>query len=216
MIRFQDFSFGYNVPLFDGVSLNLKTEEITLLTGENGSGKTTLCRILSGLQKDYQGSLQMNGTEIKTISVKQSAAQMIYLKQEPQSNVVAATPDEDLAIWQSKFQTRLTENNDSLRSNILNELEIQELQFAPFWEMSSGQIKRSALCALLLNPEKYWLMDEPFSGLHAEIVEKLISILQKRKASGFGALIVTHETGQFSKIADRILKIEDRAIKEMK
>ena len=215
MIRFRDFSFGYKEPLFINLNLSIETNKITILTGENGSGKTTLCRILSGLEKNYQGSLQITDKEIKTLSVQQLAAKFLYLKQEPLSNVVAATPDEDLAIWQSRFADKLTEEHQKKREEVLAELEISELLETPFWEMSSGQVKRSGMAALLLNPQKYWILDEPFTGLHREIVQKLIEILQTRKESGLGALIISHKTDEFSSLADRILKIEDRRIKEI-
>ncbi|MDA3813070.1 MAG: ATP-binding cassette domain-containing protein, partial [Candidatus Cloacimonetes bacterium] len=100
-IKIIDLSFAYQAdnPIFTNASLELPFNEITFLKGANGSGKTTLCRILSGLQKEYTGSIHINHLDLKLFSFSERAKSIIYLKQEPLSNVVAATPDEDLALW---------------------------------------------------------------------------------------------------------------------
>ncbi|MCF7794500.1 MAG: energy-coupling factor ABC transporter ATP-binding protein [Candidatus Cloacimonetes bacterium] len=236
--KVSNLSFSYKQPLFSNLNLEIPFDEITVLTGENGSGKTTFCRILSGLIKDYEGTIEIRRSEInekplcpenpdispsqgkkldlKKLSIQKISDFMIYHKQEPQGNIVAATPDEDLSIWQSKFTRRLTDEDQKKRKKVLAELDISELLETPFWEQSSGQIKRSGLAALLLNKEKFWILDEPFSGLHQQIVDKMIQILIERKKSGFGALIISHKTDQLNDFADHILKIEDEFIKEIK
>jgi ABC-type multidrug transport system ATPase subunit len=214
-LKLIKLNFGFKTPLFKDLYMDIPFDEITILTGENGSGKTTLCRLLTGLHKNYQGSIKLNNIEIQAQSVKEIAEYLIYLKQEPQANIVAATPEEDLSIWQSKFIRNLNEQHKIQRKEVLAELEIPELLDVPFWEQSTGQAKRSGLAALLLNPDKFWIMDEPFSGLHLEITDKLIEILKQRKTAGYGALIVSHKTEQIKPSGDRILKIENEQIKEI-
>ncbi|MFC1898174.1 ABC transporter ATP-binding protein [Candidatus Cloacimonadota bacterium] len=214
-IELSSFSFGFKTLLFSQVDLIIPKNEITVITGENGSGKTTLCRLISGFQKEYHGSIKLDNIEIKDLSVKEIADFLIYHKQEPQGNIVAATPEEDLSIWQSKFIRNLNEQHKIQREEVLAELDVIELLNVPFWEQSSGQVKRSGLAALLLNPDKFWILDEPFTGLHQELVDKLFSILQDRMKSGFGALIISHKTDEVKQIADRVLRIENEQIKEI-
>lgn len=236
-IIISHLSFGYKQPLFSNLNLEIPLSDITLLLGENGSGKTTFCRLLTGLIKDYEGTIKLvrNGKNqnkpaqhsslftqcqpksmnLQDLSIQEISKFLIYHKQEPQANVVAATPDEDLSIWQSRFKKKLNSQHAEQRNEVLSELEISDLIETPFWELSSGQIKRSGLAAMLLNQEKFWLLDEPFSGLHQEIIIKLKEILLQRKSLGFGTLIISHKTEQLQDIADRRLKIEENSIKDV-
>ena len=214
-IRFIDLSFGYDEPLFSNLNLELETDKITLLQGENGSGKTTFCRLLSGLEKNYSGQILIEDSRISDMKAKEISEQLIYLKQEPIGNTVAATPDEDLMIWQSKFIRNLNEQYSIQRTEVLKALRIKEIQHTPFWEMSGGQIKRAGMAALLLAPQKYWILDEPTSGLHQEIVDILMDILEERKSKGFGTLIISHRQNIFNTLPDKVLKIENEKINEI-
>jgi ABC-type multidrug transport system ATPase subunit len=215
MIKLIELNFGYDELLFSNLNLEIQANEITLLHGANGSGKTTFCRLLSGLETKYSGKILLNNEPLSKLTAKEISQKLIYLKQEPIGNTVAATPDEDLAIWQNMFSKNLNEQYKHEREDVLAQLKIGELMDSPFWEMSGGQIKRSTIAALLLSPQKFWILDEPTSGLHQEIVDKLISILEQRKQDGFGALIITHKIDQFQTIFDRVLKIQNEIINEI-
>lgn len=211
-IKIIDLSFGYDQPLFSNLDLELETNKITLLQGDNGNGKTTLCRLLSGLEKNYSGQILLDNFKISELKTRQISEKLIYLKQEPMGNTVAATPEEDLSIWQGILEKKLSEKHQQARLQALKKMQIKELLLSPFWEMSGGQIKRTGLSALLLFPQKYWILDEPFSGLHSEIVNILLEILQERKKNGFGALIISHRQNIFDSLIDRTLRIEDGGI----
>jgi energy-coupling factor transporter ATP-binding protein EcfA2 len=216
-IKIKDLSFAYNDQnkIFIDTSFDLPFNEITFLNGANGSGKTTLCRILSGLEKNYTGSLIMNYLEMNTISFSERSKSIIYLKQEPQANVVATTPDEDLAIWQHGFDKDLDESSSILRERVMDKLKIKDLKDQPFWELSGGQIKRIGLAALLIHYDKYWILDEPISGLDTKLTDIFIEILEKRKLLGKGCLIISHKEEQFKNLIDKYYTIKDKSIEEI-
>lgn len=207
------FSYSSNKEIFRNIHLELTFEKITLLSGKNGSGKTTLCRLLSGLEKRFQGYILLENKNLSKIPVNIIVNKVVYLKQESLANVVAANPDEDLAIWQHKF--RLNNNTfEKKRANALKYFNIFNLKNNPVWELSSGQIKRIGLSALLLNDEKYWILDEPFGGLDDKSVELLLHILDTRKKRMKGCLLITHQFQECKSITDRWLQIENKNIIE--
>jgi len=216
-IKIKDLSFAYQAknPIFANATLEITFNEITFLKGENGSGKTTLCRILSGLEKNYSGSILLNNLDLKPVSFSERAKSIIYLKQEPLSNVVAATPDEDLTLWQIGFDKEVNELSSKLRNKVMEKLKINDLKDKPFWELSGGQIKRIGLAALLINYDKYWILDEPVSGLDNTITGIFIEIIEERKTLGKGCLIISHKEDYFSNLIDKSYIIDNKKIKKL-
>jgi len=216
-IEIKDLSFAYipENPIFENASLELLLNGITFLKGANGSGKTTLCRILSGLEKNYNGSIRKNELVFKSVTFAERAKSIIYLKQEPLSNVVAATPEEDLTLWQHGFDKYNDESSSELRHKVMGKLKIKQLRDKPFWELSGGQIKRIGLAALLINYDKYWILDEPISGLDKTLIRIFIEILEERKALGKGCLIISHNEDYFQNLIDKYYLIESRKIKDL-
>ena len=215
-IKNLSFSYDEKCLIFENIDLHLNFEKITLLDGTNGSGKTTFCRLLSGLEKKYKGRIVLENKELSRSSFAEISDKIVYLKQESFSNIIAATPAEDIAIWKHKFQNKISPEFEKELLKALKEYNLEQLKDQPFWEMSGGQIKRVGLAGLLLNMDKYWILDEPVTGLENALVDILIDILQKRRTSGKGALIISHRFEKFEQIVDNWLKIEDRKIIESK
>jgi len=211
MFKLIDFSFGYKKLLFDKINIEIDASQITLINGANGCGKTTLLRVMSGLIKNYNGSIFLKNNEIKNMSVEEISNHIVYQKQEPMANIVAATPYEDLQIWLSKF---LTSDIDSAKvNNALQRFGMNEVKDYPVWKLSGGQLKRAGLASLLLFPQKFWLVDEPTAGLDADLQSALLKILLQKKKSGVGAVIVTHRIDLFKNIADNIIQVKDKDLK---
>ena len=217
IIKINDLSFAYQPgnPIFTNAAIELPFNEITFLMGTNGSGKTTLCRILSGLEKKYTGTIHINDLDFKPFSFADRVKSVIYLKQEPLSNVVAATPNEDLTLWQNGFDKQLDGKSSELRERVLERLKIYDLRDKPFWELSGGQIKRIGLAALLINYDKYWILDEPIAGLDTTLTRIFIEILEERKALGKGCLIISHKEEKFLNLIDKNLLIDNRKIEKV-
>ncbi|MEA2095691.1 MAG: ABC transporter ATP-binding protein [Candidatus Cloacimonadota bacterium] len=216
-IKIKDLSFAYQLenPIFTNASLELPFNEITFLKGANGSGKTTLCRILSGLEKGYTGSIHINDLDLKPFSFIERAKSIIYLKQEPLSNIVAATPEEDLTLWQHGFDKHYNESSSELRGRVMKRLKINDLKNKPSWELSGGQVKRIGLAALLINYDKYWILDEPISGLDNTLIRIFIEILEERKALGKGCLIISHKEDKFLNLIDKSYFIQNEDIEQI-
>ena len=214
--QINQLSFSYDGinKIFEDINIGLPHDKITLLDGVNGSGKTTFCRLLSGLEKGYSGQIVLNNKILSSLPISQVANEVIYIKQEPSANVVAATPNEDLTIWQHKFKQKIGDDSILIRNKALKEFYMTTFKDQPFWELSGGQIKRSGLAALLLNYDKYWILDEPVTGLDEKLVDIFVNILQKRKEEGKGALLITHQQKKFKPLIDNFLKIENKKIIE--
>ena len=215
-IKNLSFSYDEKCLIFENIDLQLDINKITLLAGINGSGKTTFCRLLSGLENNYKGTIFLGNRELSKSSTAEISKKIVYLKQESFANIIAATPFEDIAIWNHKFKEEILPKHKKKQLEALKEYNLGQFKDQPFWEMSGGQIKRVGLAGLLLNIDKYWVLDEPVTGLENALIDILINILQKRKIAGKGALIISHRFEKFEQIVDNWLKIKDKKIIELK
>ncbi|MEG1663427.1 MAG: ABC transporter ATP-binding protein, partial [Clostridia bacterium] len=92
------FSYKKKLPLvLDGVSLTLKSGELSVLIGKNGCGKTTLSKLILGLLSPRTGSVLFDGEDAKKMSVGKRANRIGYLFQNPDLQLFAPTVFEELA-----------------------------------------------------------------------------------------------------------------------
>jgi energy-coupling factor transporter ATP-binding protein EcfA2 len=138
------------------------------------------------------------------------AESIIYLKQEPLANIVAATAREDLHIWLHKYAP--AHQDEAIIGESLQHFGLDNLADTPIWKLSGGQAKRVGLAALLLNQQKFWLLDEPTAGLDRSLQNTLLEKLQQRQQQNLGALIISHRVDIFRPIADQVYSIKETKI----
>lgn len=80
---------------------------------------------------------------------------------------------------------------------------------APIAQLSTGERPRLALIRALMGAPRFLLLDEPTGALDTTTTEAVETILRRRMADGTGAVLVTHDTGQASCLADSILRFEN-------
>jgi len=217
LFSLNNLSFSYeNNLIFDKLDFEIFRNEVTIISGENGSGKSTLCKILYKLLPSFSGSIQFEEKDFALIDQSYIISKMIYVQEQTQNNLLGSTPDEDLAIWQHKFQKKDSKEFDEERAYNLKRLKLEEIKHKPLWELSAGQQKRVVLAGLLLNKHKFWILDEPLYGLDNEGTNMLLSMLAQQKLAGIGALIATHRIKDFSLVADKVFKITDANVKQVR
>jgi len=210
LITLKNFSFAFSEKdIFQEIDLEIPLEGVSLLSGENGSGKSTFCRLLLALQSGYKGKLLFNDLEIAGTDTESIAEEIIYLRQSPSLNLLAATSMLDLGIWQAGFE--VNNIDEAAIEKALNYFDMLNYKDKPVWELSEGQRQRVALAALLLNKQKIWLLDEPAAGLDStrqRQLKKLIIEQSKQK----GILIISHRYDLFADISNKIYEIKEKSI----
>ncbi len=198
----SDLSFAYknDNPVFSSLTTDVPQEGLMVISGNNGSGKTTLCRLLTGLTKGFSGSLLMQGEEL---TKKNSAIEeVLYIKQDLTGSLMGVTPDEDLHIWQSRFIEYDSPDKKRKRKNALSLLGLKKLSHTAIWDLSYGQKRRTMLSVLPLFMNKFWILDEPTASLDQEGIMLLLNLLQKKKESCSGALVLTHRAYLFAPLTN--------------
>lgn len=174
--------------LFSGLSFALEPSTLLHVRGRNGSGKTTLLRTLCGLLTPDAGDILWNGEDARALAedfhrdtlyfghlngIKSDLTGIENLR-------VSATLDgdhiDDDAIW-----------------NALEQMGLNGFEDLPTKVLSQGQKKRVALARLLLSDAPLWILDEPFTALDVDAVDRLQALIAQHVADGGLAILTTHQ-----------------------
>ncbi|RMH79448.1 MAG: ABC transporter ATP-binding protein [Acidobacteria bacterium] len=182
--------------LIRDVSIEISRGEKVGIMGETGSGKSSFLKVLAGLLP-YEGSLRINGVELKDINRTCLRSRVQYLSQEP--FVYPGTVRENLLISRSNATDE--ELWEALRlacCDFVKDLE----QWVSHRTLSGGERQRLALARVFLRDADLLLLDEVTSALDAkkeeEVLENLLSFFR-----GSTVILVAH---RFSNIrrCDRV------------
>ncbi|EKM9696567.1 cysteine/glutathione ABC transporter permease/ATP-binding protein CydD [Salmonella enterica] len=195
------------------LNFSLAAGERAVLVGRSGSGKSSLLNVLSGFLS-YQGSLRINGVELRDLSLESWRQHLSWVGQNPQlpaatlrENVLLARPDaseQELyaaldAAWVSEFLPLLPQGVDTPLGNHASRLSV-------------GQAQRVAVARALLNPCQLLLLDEPAASLDAHSEQRVMQAL-KAASKRQTTLMVTHQLEDLADW-DAIWVMQDGAIVE--
>jgi len=193
---------GGELPVLEGITLEVRRGEIVALLGKSGSGKSTLLRCIAGLIVPSSGSVTYNGRPLKGVNrgvslVFQTFALLPWLT--VQQNVELGL--EAQGIEPAERARRALEAIDLIG------LDGFESAFPK--ELSGGMRQRVGFARALVVQPDLLLMDEPFSALDVLTAENLrTELLELWQAGEFPAdaiLIVTHNIEEAVAFADRVI-----------
>ncbi len=215
-ISYENVSFSYTdqVKVLDGVSFKIKQGTTTALIGPSGSGKTTVTSLLSRFWDVTDGSIKINGIDIRKISpdvlTKYMAIvfQDVYLLNDTIMNNIRignpeATDEQVYAAAKAACCHDFIMKTDKGYDTMLGEGGAG---------LSGGEKQRISIARALLKDAPIILLDETTSNLDADN-EKEISLAFKRLMKNKTVLVIAHKLGTI-KGADNILVLKDGKIAE--
>lgn len=186
--------FGTRLLLEDA-RLGVASGEVVSLVGPSGCGKSTLLRIVAGLDRDYTGSVTLEG-----VIQRGPSAQLGVIFQEPR-----------LLPWLSvadnvSFPQRSRGAAGERVARLLEETGLAGIGHLWPKQLSGGMAQRVALARGLFTQPRLLLLDEPFSAVdeitRMRLQELLLTLTRTHRMA---ALIVTHDLDEALFVSDRVL-----------
>jgi ABC-type multidrug transport system fused ATPase/permease subunit len=216
-ITFSDVSFGYDAtaPVLSGASLNAPAGTITAIVGETGSGKSTLMSLMLRLYDPDEGTVSINGVDLKDIRITDlrgrvaiALQQNVLFASSIRDNIGYAAPNVTIDDIKKAAQIACADEFiDALPQGYDTELGERG------GRLSAGQRQRISLARAIVRDTPVLILDEPTASLDAETEQRVLANL-----AGWGRdrvlFLITHRLSTIQN-ADQIAFLEGGKIVEL-
>ena len=218
MLESQGLTFSYDgkTEILRSVNLQIRQDEIVILTGPTGSGKSTLAKCLSGfiprsIDGNFSGEIKIDGADTGDYSIAEMSRLVSLVQQEPDSQICTLKVVDEVAFGPEnyEFEPKIIEK---LVESSISAVDILPLHNRNTHTLSGGEKQRLAIASMLSCQPKYLILDEPSASLDPKGVLLLRKILAELKAKNVGVLCIEHNLNAIRPVADRIVSISDGTI----
>ncbi|MCD8121893.1 MAG: ABC transporter ATP-binding protein [Clostridiales bacterium] len=221
-----EISFGERAVIHD-VNVSLHASEILGIVGESGSGKSTLLRAALGLLGENgvvtRGNLLYQGKNIPDLNeramrkIRGAEIGMIFQNAEASFcpvRTIGAQIYESMAAHRRISRAQAREKALALFEKLKFKDGDRLWKSYPF-ELSGGMNQRVGIAMAMLMEPSILLADEPTSALDVAVQRQVVrEMLQMRELFGTAIILVTHDIGVVSAMADTILVLKDGRVME--
>jgi ATP-binding cassette subfamily F protein 3 len=177
--------------LFLDANLTVERGDRIAFLGPNGAGKSTLLRLMMGLEKPTEGTIELGKHGVIPGYFEQNQAEALDLKKSVLDTIHDEVPD-----WK----------NEEVRTLLGRFLFSGETVYKNVEALSGGEKARLALAKMLLQPVNLLILDEPTNHLDIPAKEMMEEALQHYDGT---VLIVSHDRYFISQVATKIVEIRD-------
>lgn len=188
------------IQVLDKINLDVEKGEFISIVGHSGCGKSTLLKIISKLEDYSEGSVQIDGQELRNIN---PGCRMIF-------------QNHNLLPWMSvkeniAFGLYDVQDKDELVQAQIDMVHLNGFENAYPQELSGGMAQRTAIARALVCKPEVLLLDEPFGALDAltriEMQKEVQNIWDKEKTT---MILVTHDIEEAIFLSTRIIVVSNR------
>ena len=197
------------------INLTVSTGERIVICGPSGSGKSTLIRCINRLEEHQEGTIVVDDVELtgdlKNIEIIRSEVGIVFQQFNLFPHLTVLENCSLAPIWVRNMAKAEAED---LALKYLERVQIPEQAKKYPGQLSGGQQQRVAIArSLCMNP-KIMLFDEPTSALDPEMIKEVLDVMVELAETGMTMLVVTHEMGFATAVADRVIFMDEGEIVE--
>jgi ABC-type uncharacterized transport system ATPase subunit len=191
----------------DSIDLAVADGEIHAILGENGAGKSTLMNIVYGLLSPDQGSISVDGKEVRVDSPLDALAAGIGMVHQHFMLIPVFTVAENIVLGHEKTKGPGLLDLESARKEILRvsaEFNFDIDPDALVEDLPVGLQQRVEIIRALIYDAKVLILDEPTAVLTPQETDELLRNMKKLKAAGTSIVFITHKLREVKEAADKI------------
>lgn len=189
--------------------------ECIALTGPNGSGKSTMIQHLNRLLKADSGTVRVEGGDVSSpeTDLGKLRRKVGLVFQFPEAQLFEETVFDDVAFGPRQMGAAESEV-PGMVNRALERVGLDPAHFShrhPL-SLSGGEKRRAAIAGILVMEPAVLALDEPTSGLDPQSAGQVETIFKGYSDTGATLFLITHDMDLISRLADRILVMENGGI----
>lgn len=214
ILEVKDAAFSYEDTrnIFEDINLTVNKSDVVCILGPNGCGKTTLIKCLNKIHQLKEGTVYINGEDIKHIEQREIARNIGYI---PQGHIptfaftvfdivlMGRTPHLD-------FFESLGEKDYKIAENALKKFGLSELRDQPYTTLSGGEQQLAFFARVIAQEPHILILDEPTSHLDFGNQLKTLDIISKLAADGLSVIMTSHFPDHAFISSNKVAIMKDR------
>jgi polar amino acid transport system ATP-binding protein len=209
-INIQNVSHQYDVEVLKTLSFELNGYRSVAIIGASGSGKSTLLRLLSGLEKPSQGTIQIDDLNVQDESYRK---QIGFVFQN-HNLFPHLSLERNISIILEKTRGYQKAKAVEIAKDYLTRVRLQDQMYKLPKNVSGGQAQRASIArAFSLDPELVFL-DEPTASLDPVLTFEVLQAVKELRGSGKNFIFVTHVLSFVRDFADYVIFMDQGQILE--
>lgn len=196
----------------DGISGTFSAGKLYAVIGPSGSGKSTLLSLMAGLDRPAEGSLQLNGSDYRSLNLDRCRRQEIAMIFQAFQLFPLLTVLENVCFPMEANGVKQKEAKAKAKE-LLTSVGISEEQHQRYpANLSGGEQQRVAIARALAKNPKLLLCDEPTGALDYNTGKAILKLLQDTgRQTGMTVIIITHNSA-LTAMADRVVQVKNGTV----
>ncbi|WP_282028853.1 amino acid ABC transporter ATP-binding protein [Paracoccus marcusii] len=198
-----------------GIDLDVAKGEVVCIIGPSGSGKSTLIRCINRLEGfDPASEIRVDGTSVTTGRALAKVRAEVGMVFQSFNLFPHLTVRENVMLAPRRVRRTTRADAAAQADRLLARVGISSQADKYPEHLSGGQQQRVAIARALAMEPQVMLFDEPTSALDPEMVGEVLDVMRDLARTGTTMIVVTHEMGFASQVADRVIFMDAGQIVE--
>ena len=205
-------TYGGNIEVIKGVSLDIDDGELVVLVGPSGCGKSTLLRMIAGLEAITSGEIAIGDRVVNRLEPSDRDIAMVFQNYALYPHMSVR---QNLAYGLKNRNVPKAEIDQRIQS-AARSLEIEPFLDRKPRQLSGGQRQRVAMGRAIVREPAAFLFDEPLSNLDAKLrVQMRVEIKRLQRSLATTSVYVTHDQMEAMTLADKLVVLNGGRIEQM-
>ncbi len=193
-----------DIKAVDGVTLEVRENEIFGILGPNGAGKTTTLEMVETLREPDSGEIQVMGLDVRREA--RAVKEIIGVQLQTTVFFDELTVRETIDLFSAFYPRTLPVDE------VVAMAELQEKTDARVNELSGGQHKRLSIALALVNDPGIVFLDEPTTGLDPQARRRIWEMVKHLRGQDKTVVITTHYIEEAEYLCDRVAVMDHGSI----